>query len=278
MEYGQLTIIFSVIAFYIVMIVRNRSTDTFLAILGLALILDFKPHIFIGVVTFLILMRRFALLFKAIFVWLAFQFIVGLYCQIIPFVEMLKAISLRSETVSEGDDSFSIVSIFDFDSRWSTVISLCSVLIYAIYSFTARRDPASGLLPITAFSLLITPLLHPTDLMLLLLVFVVKAEIARFGSLIMGMFFLWSPQLSGAGFTFIVIITSICVSLFCGYQFSIKNFALLILPNMVYLLLVTGGIDEVNVRHSIHLMIPLLIGVYYSIRSSKMDSAVLNPG
>jgi len=278
MEYGQLTIIFSAIAFYIVISVNNKSTDTFIVILGVALILDFKPHIFIGVITFLILMRRFALLLKAFFVWLAFQFIVGLYCQIIPIVEMVKAIFLRSGTVSEGDDSFSIVSICDFDSRWSTMISLCLILIYGIYSFTTRRDPASGLLPITAFSLLITPLLHPTDLMLLLLVFVVKSELARFGSLIMGLFFVWSPQLSGVGFTFFIIITSFCVSLFCGYRFSINDFALVSLPNIVYLILIRAGLDEVNVRHSIHLMIPLLIGVHYSVRSSNMDSAVTNPG
>lgn len=278
LEYGQLTIIFSAIAFYLLMRISNRSADTILIILGVALILDFKPHIYIGVVTYLLLMRRFTLLMKAFFVWLVFQSIVGLYCQIIPFVEMLKAISFRNETVSKGDDSFSIVSIFDFDSRWSTVISLSLVSIFVIYSYTTRRDPASGLLSITAFSLLITPLLHPTDLMLLLFVFVVKTELGHFSSLIMGMFFVWSPQFSGAGFTFIVIITSICVSLFCGYRFLMKDFAWLLLPNMVYFLSIRSGIDEVVVRHSIHLMIPILIGVCYSVRSSKMDSAVTNPG
>ena len=195
LEYGQLTIIFSVIAFYLLMRTGNRSADTILIILGIALILDFKPHIFIGGVADLILMRRFVLLIKAFFVWLVFQFIVGLYCQIIPFVEMLKAIAFRNETVSEGDDSFSIISIFDFNSTWSMVISLCSVLIFVIISFTTRRDPVSGLLSITAFSLLITPLLHPTDLMLLLLVFFVTTKLTKFSSLIMGMFFVWSPLL-----------------------------------------------------------------------------------
>lgn len=278
LEYGQLTIIFSVIAFYILMRTRNRSADTILMILGVALILDFKPHIFIGVVAYLILMRRFVLLIKAFLVWLVFQFIVGLYCQIIPFVEMLKAISFRSETVSEGDDSFSIISIFDFNSTWSIVISSCSVLIFVIISFMTRRDPVSGLLSITAFSLLITPLLHPTDLMLLLLVFVVTTKLTKFNSLIMGMFFVWSPQFSGAGFTFVVIVASICLSVLCGYRLSMKNAALLLLPNMVYFSLIWLGIDEVVVRHSIHLMIPIFIGVYYSGRASKIDSEVANSG
>ena len=278
LEYGQLTIIFSAIAFYLLMRLSNRSVETIWIILGVVLILDFKPHIFIGVVTYLLLMHRFALLIKVFFVWLVFQIIVGLYCHLIPFMEMLKAISFRSETVSEGDDSFSIVSIFDFDSRWSTVISLCSVLMYVIYSSSTRRDPASGLLSITAFSLLTTPLLHPTDLMLLLLVFVIKTELTQISSLIMGMFFVWSPQFSGAGFTFTVIIISICVSHLCGYRFSIKITALLLLPNAVYFFLIWSGMDEVVVRHSIHLMIPILIGVYYSVRSSKMDSAVANSG
>lgn len=278
LEYGQLTIIFSVIAFYLLMRTGNQSADTILLILGIVLILDFKPHIFIGVVTYLILMRRFVLLIKAFLVWLVFQFIVGLYCQIIPLVEMLKAISFRGETVSEGDDSFSIVSIFDLNSQWSIVISLFSVLIFVIYSFTTRRDPALGLLSITAFSILITPLLHPTDLMLLLLIFFVKTELAKFSSLIMGMFFIWSPQLSGAGFTIVMIVASFCLSLLCGYRFSIKDAALLLLPNMVYFSLIKSGIDEVIVRHSIHLMIPILIGVYYSGRSSNMDLEVANSG
>ncbi len=278
LEYGQLTIIFSVIAFYILMRTGNCSGDTILIILGLALILDFKPHIFIGVVAYLILMRRFVLLIKAFLVWLVFQFIVGLYCQIIPFVEMLKAISFRSETVSEGDDSFSIISIFDVNSTWAIVISLCSVLIFVIISLTSRRDPVSGLLSITAFSLLITPLLHPTDLMLLLLVYFVATKLTKFSSLIMGMFFVWSPQFSGAGFTFVVIVASICFSVLCGYRFSIKSAALLLLPNVVYFSLIWLGIDEVVVRHSIHLTIPILIGVYYSGRSSKIDSAVANSG
>jgi hypothetical protein len=278
MEYGQLTIIFSAIAFYIVMSVNNRSTDTLSVILGVAFILDFKPHIFIGVVTFLILMRRFALLLKAFFVWLVFQFIVGLYCQIFPFIEMLKAVIFRGETVAKGEDSFSIVSFFDFDSRWSMVFSFGLVLIFSIYLFTTKYDPTSRLLSITAISLLITPLLHPTDLMLLLLIFVVKAELAQFSSFVLGMFFVWSPQLSGAGFTFFIILSSFFVSLFCGFRFSIKNTVLLLLPNIVYLILIRIGVDEVFTRHSIHLMIPILIGVYYSCRSSKIDSEVEKSG
>jgi len=278
LEYGQLTIIFSVIAFCILMHVKNHLPDNFLIIVSIALILDFKPHIFIGVVTFLILMRRLALLAKSFLVWLIFQIIVGLYCQIFPFIELLKAIAYRSETVAEGEDSFSIVSFFHFNSNWSTIIAVTSVSLFAIYSFKIKSNPASKVLSLVSLSLLITPLLHPTDLMLLLLVFIYRAELTRFGFLILGMFFVWSPQLTGAGFTLFVVLASFCVSIFFGYRFSTREIALLFLPNFVYLGLVKIGADEVVIRHSIHLFIPIMIGVYFSFRSSKIDLEVEKSG
>ena len=272
MEYGQLTVIFSVIAFQIIVCVNNQSSDTVLVVLGLALILDFKPHIFIGVLTFLILMRRLALLAKAFLVWLFFQIIVGFSCQIFPFIEMLKAISFRSETITEGEDGLSIISLFNFDSQWSTIFTITSAMMFSIYSLTIKRDLASKLLPLIALSLLITPLLHPTDLMLVLLVFILKAKLTYLGSLVLGMFFVWSPQLSGAGFTFFVILMSLFASIFFGYRFSLKQIALLFLPNVIYLVLIKAGAHEVLIRQSIHLMIPILIGAYYSLYSSKIDS------
>jgi hypothetical protein len=278
LEYGQLTIIFSVIAFCILMHVKNHLPDNFLIIVSIALILDFKPHIFIGVVTFLILMRRLALLAKSFLVWLIFQIIVGLYCQIFPFIELLKAIAYRSETVAEGEDSFSIVSFFHFNSNWSTIIAVTSVSLFAIYSFKIKSNPASKVLSLVSLSLLITPLLHPTDLMLLLLVFIYRAELTRFGFLILGMFFVWSPQLTGAGFTLFVVLASFCVSIFFEYRFSTREIALLFLPNFVYLGLVKIGADEVVIRHSIHLFIPIMIGVYFSFRSSKIDLEVEKSG
>jgi len=278
LEYGQLTIIFSVIAFCILMHVKNHLPDNFLIIVSIALILDFKPHIFIGVVAFLILMRRLALLAKSFLVWLIFQIIVGLYCQIFPFIELLKAIAYRSETVAEGEDSFSIVSFFHFNSNWSTIIAVTSVSLFAIFSFKIKSNPASKVLSLVSLSLLITPLLHPTDLMLLLLVFIYRAELTRFGFLILGMFFVWSPQLTGAGFTLFVVLASFCISIFFGYRFSTREIALLFLPNFVYLGLVKIGADEVVIRHSIHLFIPIMIGVYFSFRSSKIDLEVEKSG
>ena len=278
MEYGQLTIIFSAAAFCILMHVKNQLPDTMLIILSLALVLDFKPHVFIGAIAFLILMGRLALLIKSFLVWLIFQIIVGLYCQIFPFVEMLKAVVFRSETVTEGEDSFSIVSFFQLNSNWSTLIALTSMLFFATYSFIINSNPASKVLHLVALSLLVTPLLHPTDLMLLLLIFIFNAESTRFGFLVLGMFFVWSPQLTGAGFTFFVILASFCVSIFFGYRFSIKEVTLLFLPNIVYLALINVGVDEVVIRHSVHLLIPIMIGIYFSFRSSKIDLEVEKSG
>jgi hypothetical protein len=209
---------------------------------------------------------------------LIFQIIVGLYCQIFPFIELLKAIAYRSETVAEGEDSFSIVSFFHFNSNWSTIIAVTSVSLFAIYSFKIKSNPASKVLSLVSLSLLITPLLHPTDLMLLLLVFIYRAELTRFGFLILGMFFVWSPQLTGAGFTLFVVLASFCVSIFFEYRFSTREIALLFLPNFVYLGLVKIGADEVVIRHSIHLFIPIMIGVYFSFRSSKIDLEVEKSG
>jgi len=114
--------------------------------------------------------------------------------------------------------------------------------------------------------------------MLLLLVFIYRAELTRFGFLILGMFFVWSPQLTGAGFTLFVVLASFCISIFFGYRFSTREIALLFLPNFVYLGLVKIGADEVVIRHSIHLFIPIMIGVYFSFRSSKIDLEVEKSG
>jgi hypothetical protein len=274
LEYGQLTIIFSGIAFCILIHVKNQLPDTLLIVLSLAFILDFKPHIFIGVVAFLILMGRLALLAKSFLVWMIFQIMVGIYCQIFPFVEMLKAVAYRSETVAEGDDSFSIISFFPFSSNWSVVIALTSVFLFTTYFFTIKSNPTPKLLPLVALSLLITPLLHPTDLMLLLLVFIYTTVSTRFGFLALGMFFVWSPQLTGAGFTFFVILVSLFASIVFGYRFSISEITLLFLPNIVYLGLVLVGAEEVVVRHSIHLLIPIMIGIYFSFHPPKIDLEV----
>ena len=272
MEYGQLTVIFGAIALYILIYVQKRSTDSILVILSISVILDFKPHIFIGIVVYLLLTKRIRLLVKAFLVWLIFQLVVGLYLQIFPFVEMLKAIKFRSETVTEGEDSFSIVSFLSLDSQWSMVITASSILVFCIYSFVIKRKPASKLLPLIAFSMLITPLLHPTDLMLLLFVFMVKFQITHISSFLLGMFFVWSPQLSGAGFTLLVLLMTVGLLILFKHQVSVSKMAMIFIPNFIYLSLVGVGFDEVNVRHSIHLLISILIGVYFSLSTSKIDS------
>lgn len=278
LEYGQLTVIFGALAFYVLIKIHQKSHDAFLIVLSVAAILDFKPHIFIGVMIYLILMKRFELLVKAFLVWMIFQVIVGVYLQIFPFIEMLKAVQFRSETVTEGEDSFSIVSFLNLTSHWSIFITVISILVFLVYSFTVKRYPVSKLLPFLAFSLLITPLLHPTDLMLLLFVFVIKFQLTYVGSFVLGMFFVWSPQLSGAGFTLVVVLMTIGLSTLSSHQVSASKLAMLIIPNIIYLSLVEAGVDEVSVRHSIHLMIPILIGVYYSLNASKIDSEAEKSG
>jgi hypothetical protein len=272
LEYGQLTIVFSALAFYTLIKIHQKSNDTFLIILSVAVVLDFKPHIFIGVIIYLILIKRFKLLVKAFLIWLIFQVIVGLYLQIFPFIEMLKAVQFRSGTVTEGEDSFSIVSFLSLTPHWSTVTIVISILVFLVYSFTVKRYPISKLLPLLAFSLLITPLLHPTDLMLLLFVFVIKFQFTYVGSFVLGMFFVWSPQPSGAGFTLVVVLMTIGLSTLFNQQVSASKMAVLFIPNIIYLSSVGAGVDEVNVRHSVHLLIPIFIGVYYSLIASKIDS------
>ena len=61
-------------------------------------------------------------------------------------------------------------------------------------------------------------------------------------------------------------------------QFLKRKVFFLLLPNLIYFLLMALGADEVIVRHSIHLAIPIIIGVYSSVRFSKIDSEVEKAG
>jgi hypothetical protein len=278
MEYGQLTVVFSAMAFFVITQIYNRSKDTPIIVLSVALILDFKPHIFVGLLIYLILMQRVRLLIRVLLVWLLFQLIVGLYIRSFPIIEMLKAIQFRSDTVAQGEDSFSIVSYLSIGAPWALILTLTSTLVFLIYSIAIRLNAVSKLQPVIAFSLLITPLLHPTDLLLLLFVFILKFEFSYFNLLILGMFFVWSPQLSGAGFTLVCIMTFIYFSILLDNQVSISKMTLMFLPNLIYLSLVGFGLDEVSVRHSIHLCIPIFLGFYYSFCASKIDSDTAKSG
>jgi hypothetical protein len=272
LEYGQLTIIFGAIAFYALFKINQKSNETFLVVFSVALIVDFKPHLFIGFMIYLILVKRFKLIVKAFLAWLFFQIVVGVFLENFPFIEMLKAVQFRSSTVAEGEDSFSMISFLSPTAHWSIAITIISILVFSVYSYTVKRCPITKLLPLLAFSLLITPLLHPQDLMLLLFVFVIKFRFTHIDAFVLGMFFVWSPQLSGAGFTLSLIFLTLALSTLFNQQVSTSRAAMLFIPNIIYLLSIRAGVGEVDVRHSVHLLIPIVIGVYYSLMASKIDS------
>lgn len=278
MEYGQLTIIFGSVAFIVLIRIWKNSTDSISVILGLAFIVDFKPHLVIGLIAYLVLLGRVGLLFKAFFTWLIFQVIIGLYLDVFPFSEMIQAISFRSGTVTEGEDSFSVISFLNLESNLSIIFTFVSIVLFSLYLIIARKNLDSRILPLFSFSLLLTPLLHPTDLMFLILVFVIKEGFTNVGFFVLGMFFVWSPQLSGAGFTTFVILAAIGLLAFLNHPLPIVRVVLVFFPNIVYLSLVGVGVNEVIVRHSIHLLIPIFIGVYYSLIASKIDSDAKKSG
>jgi hypothetical protein len=272
MEYGQLTIVFGSIAFLVLIRIWKNSTDSFPVILGLAFIVDFKPHLVIGLIAYLVLLGRVGLIFKAFFAWLIFQLTIGLYLDLFPFSEMIQAISFRSGTVTKGEDSFSVISFLNLDSNLSTITTIVSIVLFSLYLIITRKNLDLKVLPLFSFSLLLTPLLHPTDLIFLILVFVIKEGFTNVGFFVLGLFFVWSPQLSGAGFTTIVILAAIGLLALLNHPLPLVRVVLVFFPNIVYLSLVGVGVNEVIVRHSIHLFIPIFIGVYYSLSSSKIDS------
>jgi hypothetical protein len=259
MDYGQYTILFTFLAFLLAQNIISKKSDSLLSVFSIALLVDYKPHIFVGILLLIVLYKRFLLALKALGIWLLFQLFVGLWTHTVPVYEWYLAIKRRSNFVSYGEDNLSLVSHPGSIQFW--VAMACSVFAILVLwrqkKFT--KTGAAPLVEIFAISLILTPLLHPTDMLLIALLLISQFDFSSTQNLLIGLFLVWSPLLSGAIFTFFFI--SILFIILSVLDPSIKKYTYLVLvaPYLIYLLCVRLGVNEVSVRHFMQQLILIIV-------------------
>lgn len=263
MEYGQYTILFALLSFLLIQNVLDKKHDSVLAISSFALVIDFKPHIVIGLFVIILLHKRFALVFKALGVWFINQLIVGFWSQTIPVYEWYLAIKRRSNFVSHGEDNLSLVSNFGSIQFWF-VSCFLAIAMFTIWSHLRNSGVDELLLiQIVAVALIMSPLLHPTDMLLVALILFSKFDLSRAQTILIGLFLVWSPLPSGAIFTLVTItILFFLLSLINKIPGKL-TYLPLVGPYLCYLLAVKFGLNEVSVRHLLQQCILIIIALLH---------------
>ena len=198
MEYGQYTILFTFLAFLLLENLVGRRSDSLLAVSALALIVDFKPHIFMGLLIIILLHKRVELFFKAFCLWLIIQIIVGLWSHTIPIYEWFLAVKRRSNSVSQGEDNLSLTSHFG-SAQFVLISFLSAIVIFYIWRHFRKFGVGRlATLEVVAISLILSPLLHPTDMLLVALILLTQGNFSKFHAVLVGLFLVWSPLPAGA--------------------------------------------------------------------------------
>ena len=268
MEYGQFTILFTFLAFILLQNVLNKGPDSLLAILSLALVVDFKPHIFLGLIVLILLKRRFNLVFKAFVVWIFVQLIVGLWTHTIPFYEWIIAIKRRNGFVSQGEDNLSLVTnVFSGEFILAVVFSV--IVLCSLWWRFRTSDPSSyEYFEMLSVALILSPLLHPTDMLLLALVLLSQVQFSRIHILLIGLFLVWSPLLSGILFTISVVSVLFFLLALNNSSLGKTAYLTLLTPYLVYIFSLRIGIDEVFIRHLSQQSILFLIA-FHSLKITR---------
>ena len=118
-------------------------------------------------------------------------------------------------------------------------------------------------LEIVAVSLILSPLLHPTDMLLVALILFAQFNFSRVHMILTGLFLVCSPRPSGAIFTFCVVTILFLILSLQNSSLSKVTYLILIAPYLCYLLAVRFGIYEVSVRHFLQQTILIIIAVRY---------------
>lgn len=268
MEYGQFTILFTFLAFILLQNILSKGPDSLLAVISLALIVDFKPHIFMGLVVLILLKKRFNLVFKAFTVWISIQLIVGFWTHTIPFFEWMLAIRRRNSFVSQGEDNLSLVTHF-FSSEFILAVVFSIIVIFSLWwRFRISGRSSFEYFEILSVSLILSPLLHPTDMLLLALILLSQVKFSKLHVLLIGIFLVWSPLLSGILFTITVISVMFFLLALSNTSLGTFWYLTLLTPYLVYICALRIGIDEVSVRHFLQQSILFLIA-FQSLRINR---------
>jgi len=250
MEYGQLTVLYSSLAFWLVSNLLKGDSYTVSMMFSLVLLIDYKPHVFVFLLLVLLVKRKYLFLSQAFLFWAVIQLLIGWWTKTVPIVEWYKAIQYRNQYVTSGEDSFSLVSILNLSPLVSMVVTGIGMTTLLIVLVKHQSDIKPVLVKVSVIGLLAIPLLHPTDLLLVFLFFLASSSFKQNELFILGFFFIWSPLVSG--FFFTCVMCSLVLFLLRRYKLDLswKMIALFLLPNISYFSLVQIGVEEVLLRHS----------------------------
>jgi hypothetical protein len=291
LEYGQMVIIFSVLFFYLIRQLENGGTSNIRCNLGYgaisAVLVDFKPQIFFLAVILLLIYSRFQALLMMAAIHLLFYISYVFLLKINPWTSWIAALSLRRHSMSQGDDQMSLpILLTRLSSSW--VIGIGAIVLVSIYvtiksshrgiSFF-KRDRISFL--IIPLGLLATPFLHPTDLVVVMLLVMRLSLLGRplnsFFYLFVGCSLVWSPSLYVSAISFIVAFFCLSDSFTKMTRTKLLSVSgLMVLPLIVYLSLIQVFPEyEPAVRHWINLSI-LPLALYVLLENASQISRKVN--
>jgi hypothetical protein len=276
MEYGQFSIIYSCLALRVAINITEDRELKIIDVISVGLLLDFKPHVFFPILILMFARKKYSDLWKTLLFLLTTQLLVGIWINALPIIEWMNAINYRSKFVSNGGDSFSLISQFGLDPTTSLLIELVFTVLLYIFVVNKKDFSYQDLIFTCAVGLLSIPLLHPTDLMLICILFTLAFRFTPFDTFVLGIFLVWSPRLSGVVFALISCMFVLIFNSMMERILSLRAILFLLLPTMVYLGCINIGLDEVRVRHSLHFLVLILLLLRNSetqiVRNENLDA------
>jgi hypothetical protein len=220
-------------------------------------VIEYKPNIFGFLLIIAIVKNRFKVLSITLFFLVISEIVLEFWFGQLPFLSWYHAIQYRSLFASAGEDNLSFVPKLEISIV--LIFALCLFLFVHFRKSFRILNFDSSIVLICIF-LLITPLLHPTDLLILALLMLNRMELTSSSSLLLGLLMVWSPMVGGLLFAVILGSISILV-LFVQSRNLFRQLLYFNIPNAIYLTFVRSGFHEPSIRHYLQLAFIVLLAI-----------------
>ena len=281
LEYGQFMIFYFMLFLYVLVIStsgESSKVQQFLTGIGIVMLIDFKPHIFIFIV---------CLLFRKEPKHLRFGFIVGALVELLvlklvsgdflPY-EWVARLSNRGRN-SGGLEGYynlpNLLSELSIPDTWIRFfLPVILVMLFVLSKFYANSTWMTYVLIFLAFN----PLMHPQDFpILILLTFLVISQLKKsiFIYLVLGMSIVWSTSLIMIIYSCVVTTLSVFILYPSERTFrAIVGLSALVLPIM---LINWAEIFQINSdAYRMILNIGSVVGMYVILASNAKSVGVSN--
>ena len=249
MEYGQFTILFGVLGFVLLKrLLQNQGSDFYTG-LSLLLVIEYKPNIFGMLLVIAVIKTRLKVLSFTILLFAISEIFLKTWLGQLPLLSWFNAIEYRSLYAATGEDNLSFIP----ELKISVVLILLVCLALFVYFNNSSRNLSLELsVALLSVFLLITPLLHPTDFLILALLLLTRKELNLTSSLLFGLLMVWSPTMNGLMFAVIAGSASIFIMI-SQKRVLLKHLICFNVPNAIYIALVRFGFFEPSIRHFLQL-------------------------